>query len=192
MKLPEVLKKGILEGDWQIICTAYTAMTGEHIDPPEPKQPNWLDFDIELGSATRITPVDENGLPGIAVKINEVKDDASDKTLVEEEWVETDGSNFTGDLEGKQARREPIKTDDDRPNKFKDNPGVYKKERVDINPTMGAIRQPRPKKAASLVTVQCSICDKKENVSRALSAKYSPDPEKNTYRCNSCCSSRGG
>lgn len=193
MKLPDVLKKGILEGDWELICKVYTGITGEPIEPPKPKEINWADMDIDIGFASSgltTTPVDENGLPGI-VKLNEVEDDASDKDLVKEEWVESEDSTFVGSIEGKKARREPIPTDISRENKFRDNPGVYKKERVDLNPSLGVIPQPRKKKKSSLVKVQCSICDKKEEVSRSLSTKYSKDPEKNTYRCNSCCSSRG-
>lgn len=190
MKLPDVLKKGILEGDWELICKVYTGITGEPIEPPKPKEVNWADMDINIDLNLPI-PMAEDGSPGIAVKPNEVEDDASDKDLVNEEWVESEDSTFVGDLEGKKARREPVQTDISRENKFRDNPGVYKKERVDLNPSLGVIPQPRKKKKSSLVKVQCSVCDKKEEVSRSLSTKYSKDPEKNTYRCNGCCSSRG-
>lgn len=34
MKVKDVIKKGILEGNWDLICQAYTAITGEKISPP--------------------------------------------------------------------------------------------------------------------------------------------------------------
>jgi hypothetical protein len=218
MKLPDVLKKGILEGDWDLICKVYTGITGEPIEPPKPKEPDWANIDIDLGveddwaithpKVPVITYVDETGLPGIAVKIDEtpgdaklvpgtqikdVADDATEKALIEDDWVEEDDSNFTGEADGAQARREQVEIVENRENKFIDNTGVYKKERVDINPMMGAPQrevEPEKKRKTGLVKVQCSICDKKEEVSRALASKYNKDPEKNTYRCNTCCSSR--
>jgi hypothetical protein len=195
MKLPEVLKKGILEGDWELICKVYTGITGEPIEPPKPKEPDWADMDIDISFAV---PAAADGLPGVrfvpGTAIKDVSDDAREQDLIEDDWIEDENSQFTGDADGAQARREKFEATEDRDNKFVDNQGVHKKERVDINPMMGASeREPEPekKRKTGLIKVQCSVCDKKEETSRSLATKYKKDPDNNTYRCNACCSSRG-
>lgn len=56
MKLPEVIKAGILAGDWTLICKVYTAITGEFIEPPKPKEPDYANMEIDLDDVPHKKP----------------------------------------------------------------------------------------------------------------------------------------
>jgi len=49
--LPDVLKKAVLEGDWNLVCKAYTAITHEPLEPPKPKI-NYATLEVSLGQDT--------------------------------------------------------------------------------------------------------------------------------------------
>ena len=55
MKLPQVLKQAVLNRDWNLVCTVYTAITGEPLSPPKTEAETLADMDIDLGS--RLNPV---------------------------------------------------------------------------------------------------------------------------------------
>lgn len=38
MKLPDLIKQAVVEGDWKKVCAVYTAITGEPLTPPKPKK----------------------------------------------------------------------------------------------------------------------------------------------------------
>ena len=46
--LPEALKAAVLTQDWDIICKTYTAITGEPLEVPKPKEPDWANMEIEI------------------------------------------------------------------------------------------------------------------------------------------------
>lgn len=49
VKLPEVLKMAVESGDWELVCQAYTGVTGLPLSPPKPKD-DWANTDIQLHS----------------------------------------------------------------------------------------------------------------------------------------------
>ena len=46
-------------------------------------------------------------------------------------------------------------------------------------------RQPKPNRNP-LIPVQCSVCGQSEEITPILAMLYDPNPEDNTYKCNSC------
>jgi len=48
MKLPEALKHAVLTQDWQVICTVYTHLTGEPLEIPKPKEPDYANMEIDI------------------------------------------------------------------------------------------------------------------------------------------------
>lgn len=38
MKLPDLIKQAVEEGDWKKVCAVYTAITGKPLSPPKPKK----------------------------------------------------------------------------------------------------------------------------------------------------------
>lgn len=50
VKLPEVLKMAVESGDWKLVCQAYTGVTGLPLSPPNTKEDDWANMDIQLHS----------------------------------------------------------------------------------------------------------------------------------------------
>ena len=190
MKLPEALKHGIQTGDWNIICKIYTGITGEPIEPPQPKEPNWADMDIPFVAYTP-TIIHDDKIVTIEAPGKPIEPDIASSLVQEEEPVILPASAKTG--EDKPARREQmtIPEANTRENKFTDNPNAFPNERVEVSPQLGAVIQPRKSKVdRSLTEVSCGICNKTEKVSVSLAGGYSPTPNNNRYRCNTCCTSQ--
>jgi DNA-directed RNA polymerase subunit M/transcription elongation factor TFIIS len=150
MKLPELLKRAVRTQDWQLICTAYTAMTGEFLLPPQPKTPDFDTFDIPI-------PDEELKEPDWPIEDEEEPEIDDGPTIDEEDGEqpeeELESSVIITDLDeakaeiaranakkkdrvikrkklspreqgaedGVRAKKEPIKIPSKRVNKFKDD-----------------------------------------------------------------------
>jgi uncharacterized protein YlaI len=99
----------------------------------------------------------------------------------------------------RRCRREPMRIPRQRTNRFRDNGKAFADEKVTVNddPKLG-VQKIRPrgnrdanKDTGKKVKVQCSLCDKKEEVAARLAVGYSKKPDDNTYKCNSCNSPSG-
>lgn len=70
-------------------------------------------------------------------------------------------------------------------------------ELVTKNPKLGTSRRPnkknlfRNKATNKMVSVECSICHKKEKVDPIFATSYNTDPTLNTYKCDNCCQGLG-
>jgi hypothetical protein len=95
VKLPDAIKMAVEDQDWYSICAIYTALTGLPLEPPQPKETDWANLDIDISPKRAIIeqppqePIatyDENGetVRDFFTKAEEVEDSIAE-TLVENE-----------------------------------------------------------------------------------------------------------
>lgn len=213
MKLPDALKHAVLTQDWEVVCKVYTTITGEPLEVPKPKEPDWSNIDIAINPQPTTT---SGGSQPAYPTVKQDKDfwlktpEADDKD-VEAMVKDIDDNVGKGEPifekpeipEGTEDFMAPSRTEDaldskkfgrkeriiqgERQNRFSDNPEVLA-EVAGIGPPP---KQHRKKKDRSLVTVVCAGCNQTFEVSPMLSRGYDPDPEMNRYHCNDCLASRG-
>lgn len=76
MKLPDLIKQAVEEGDWKKVCAVYTAITGKPLSPPKPKKP-----EIDLANF-EITPELLAAITG-----DDAQQDAVRQAMIEDtEW----------------------------------------------------------------------------------------------------------
>lgn len=205
MKVPELIKKAVLEQDWVLICKVYTAITGEELAPPPPPAPpevDLLNMDISEDLLNQIGNHLESDKDSQIIK--EAEEIISKKKIIsslDDFKIERDsGQSFNED--GKvQARKESIQIPTIRKNLFNDDLSVEQADLKKNNPklqevysktehksTRDLIERPNTKDETF---VKCSLCDKEEIVSSRLGRGYDPDPRNNTYRCTSCSTPSG-
>lgn len=131
-----------------------------------------------------------------------------------EEMSVDDGSDFiaaaskkksnppkAGNVDGRPGKTEEIKIAK-RKNRFKDDLSFQANLTKKVNPKLNLLYgdgSNRVKRdliegavdTGATVDVQCSLCDKWEQVAGSLAARYSSNPDDNTYRCNICCTPKG-
>jgi len=215
MKLPEVLKTGIINSDWNLICQAYTAITGEPITPPK-QETNWADIDIPIADQKPIHVAHTlDKFPDDIKKILQ-RDTQIDNALADSlvqpdpdltrrgedvcsgEDIDPKMKDFVSSAKnpdspinnnGRAKKQKILKGP--RKNLFDDNLDVAADERADLHPQLGVTPKPRTNaRKTSNIDVVCSLCNKTESVSPTLSHGYNTDPNHNVYKCNACCSSR--
>lgn len=216
MKLPEVLKHGILTEDWSLICQVYTQITGEHIEPPPkklyiPTEEEMLanmDIDIpsypftinqtEFGSGS-MEPIIEN-ISGSG-NLSDIIPNYQNSLVNPPPASEKPADSFITStkqrnpkpqpsINGKRvARTENIQTGP-KQNLFVDNGTLESRDLIVNNPQLGKMYQPpKPRgvrEQPSFIDVQCSVCGKIVNVNAALAYGYSTDPDDNRFRCDDC------
>ncbi len=217
MKLPDLIKKAVLNADWLLVCKAYTAITGEVLVPPEPKKEvvDFAEFEIPdelLGEAeedvTEPEPDDEEQpesriiIPDVEEARAEIARANKGKKKVDDFTMPSRNTGQKVNEDGKlESRRESMKIPQSRPNRFVDDLEEEKKDLKKNNENLqklyGAVsgRVSRVEKegvdTGAMAEVVCSLCDKPETVAAAMAIGHSKDPMNNTYRCNSCSTQTG-
>lgn len=149
MKLPELLKKAVLDQDWRAVCAIYTVLTGETLYPPVPKKKeiDFLNMEIsedilqELGINGNVEPEEDDDSfseshevvsleskkkDNISEKLGEdggqPNPKANDNSFISKIY-DGDRPDFTKKKSDgkKEAKRESIKIPKQRDNKFIDN-----------------------------------------------------------------------
>jgi hypothetical protein len=110
MKAPDVLKQAVLEQDWLLVCKVYTAITGEPLEPPKPKEVDLFDIDIPmdsdfLGDMPDIADEEYDLEPGYEVLHEKLPAPAED-VAGEGDWVELDDGEEEDDEEEAKMREE--------------------------------------------------------------------------------------
>lgn len=180
MKLPEILKKAVLEQNWEIVCKAYTALTGEPLEVPKPAEPDYLQLDIDLGADYTDTKAEpkKRGRPPVKKKFEPTQ------------------------LEKREESDPVLIFPNGKPNAFSDDgevPHVPKTGSKEL--PLYDIVKPRERKqdtTTDTIPVICSLCGLEEDVSPVFAlgwipkALERPEADKyNTYKCNVCCSPSG-
>jgi len=216
MKLPDLLKKAVLEQDWKTVCVVYTAITGEPLSPPEPKkEANLFDMEIsedllaELGigdSQADIAPPlvseDEDEGEPEPLKKKEVgqKSLSSNRESFISKARDTDKLPANKRDDGKvEARKEPMQIPKSRKNVWEDDltiaPKLIKANNSQLEILYGPSHDKTPKeekeKETGEVNVVCSFCGQANTVVKSLAVGYNSNPEENTYECTSCCTPSG-
>lgn len=200
MKLPDVLKKAVLEQDWSIICKTYTILTGEPLEVPKPKEIDYatldISLDVEYDARTAESPVSEKPRRGRPKKVHNVVQP-------------------TASLKEKAGDPPPLPESpvlifpNGKPNRFSDSGELFPEERVSVNPKMGVANSQRrtnldkrgssedgPVDTSKKIAVQCCLCGAEEEVVSQLAWGFVPKAKEteetpNTYKCTVCCSPRG-
>jgi hypothetical protein len=195
MKLAEVFKQAITDGDWYKVCDVYKAITGEPIQPPQqgghvvPLVEELADIEMGDGSTTVLTNASKQ-----TGRLGKKK-----TRMPAEDFTAPSRGNIKNSKRKRQARREPV-NDQDHTNKFRDDRTVAQKDiAIDQklavkDPLIRGNRQLLDIDAADTghtISVQCSQCDVREEVSPALAHGYDTDPEENVWKCNDCCTPSG-
>lgn len=190
MKLAQVFKQAIEDGDWYSVCDVYQAITGEAITPPEVKQDS-VEADLANIEMSVPEPPKQTGRIGKKKSSRHPEGDfiASSR-----------GNNVPNQHAKRQARAEPLITHG-RSNEFKDNQQIASNELVTKNPRLG-VANPVPRGQRDLlhsdavntgkkVNVWCSLCGGQFQVSPALAHGFAPNKDDNVWKCNDCCSPTG-
>lgn len=148
MKLPELLKQAVEQEKWELVCAAYTAITGKPLSPPKPK-PKEIDFsefeipdsllninlDVEEEHDTIVLPTKEQVIlltgetQEEAIVLPPKKDEEdhpSPKTTPSGEssyiaQARSEDSLYEGSQDGQTAaKKKPMKIEQRRLNQFKD------------------------------------------------------------------------
>lgn len=182
--------------------------------------PDFANMDIDLGEYDSLEDASET-LSDAGFSTDDTKealealaDSDEEEPPIEEEMSVDDGSDFiaaaskkkssptkVGNVDGRPSKVEEIKIAK-RKNKFKDDLSVQSNLTKKVNPKLnllygdGSSRVSRnliegAVDTGNMVEVQCSLCDKWEQVAGSLAARYSSNPDDNTYRCNICCTPKG-
>jgi len=109
MKAPDVLKQAVLEQDWLLVCKVYTAITGEPLEPPTPKEIDVFDIDIPmdsdfLGDMPDLSD-EEDPEPGYEILHEELPESVED-IAGEEDWVVLDDGEEAEDEADANMREE--------------------------------------------------------------------------------------
>jgi hypothetical protein len=195
MKLPEVLKRAVLEQDWKAVCAVYTAITGESLSPPPPKvEIDLANMDIseelleELGvrsgdeysqeeddtpsepQSSIILPEDYENEDEFTPQTTKKK--VEDPTISKDEYLEKYGieESSGGDSE-REARRQPMSIIRNRKNKFQDNLKVASNDLKENNPVLKQVYDKVKGHSTRDLLVDASQTGKKIQVSCALCKK---------------------
>jgi hypothetical protein len=217
MKLPDLIKTAVEKGDWNLVCAAYTAITGKPLAPPKPKESDFLNMEISEKLIQQLTGGGEyDTMPGYEDPENvAAREAANDYGSEEAEIAATvavkkkDPLDFSVDRsnvvkknsEGKiEARKESIALGQ-RNNIFHDDTNVDShllkdNEQMQKLYGNGKARASRDllenvSQTGKTIGVQCSLCEKKQTVAVALAKGWHTDPDENAYRCNDCCTPSG-
>lgn len=161
MKLPELIKQAVEEGDWKKVCAVYTAITGEPLSPPQPKKK-----ELDLANF-EITPELLQAIMGDENQQKKTQQAMYDEgpwedEPVEEKVVESPPPKIITELpsqprvkdpndfsvaprvqrrqDGKQqARKEPMSIPKSRSNRFQDNLNLETKDLKENNPKLAAM-----------------------------------------------------
>ena len=218
MKLPEVLKIAVEKQDWGVICILYTKLTGESLYPPKPKEPDYVNMDIDISGPTPVvmennppvatTPAINDDIRKMFLEAEEVDETVAANLVANEGDNRGEGVAFTPEQEVPENMQEfaaPSRSPDAQPPEggewaqrqqmkipeVRENRFQDDEADAATTPTIGPPPKPRPvTKRQSLVDVQCSSCGKYQQVAPLLAVGYNKDPEHNTYKCNGCIVSR--
>lgn len=213
MKLPDLIKTAVEKGDWNLVCAAYTAITGKPLAPPKPKEPDFLNMEISEELIQQLTGGGEyDNMPGYEDPENtaargeaaELADDFVPPVVKKKDPLDfsVDRSNVVKkNSEGKtEARKESIDIGQ-RKNIFHDDTNVDShllkdNEQMQKLYGNGKARASRDllenvSQTGKTIGVQCSLCEKKQTVAVALAKGWHTDPDENAYRCNDCCTPSG-
>jgi hypothetical protein len=196
--LLEDLRVAYEKQDWNLIKDIYKNVSGQDlqtkpnlvVEYETAKMPKKKPTRKATKTTTKKTPTKATKVPK-AIKVKAAK---VNKQQIKEEKGEClhQINNNNAVIGRKYARAEPL-------GKFKqtfvDNPKEYQEESVKNNPSLGTtplnvLKKDRQK--PSLAKVQCSECDKWEEVNPILATSYSKQRSENTYRCNDCCGHKRG
>ena len=210
----DTFRDAIANGSWEDIARVYEAITGEkapqivHVAVKDSMAdllsrpmgevfqtgPQGERMEMVLPGPTPETEVHIHGSLLVPTEddasIPKQTDDGHDDFSIQHGKPQSGGA----DEDGKTfASREPIPNyPDGRPNQFHDNGKAFKDEKVTENPddpTLGVqVIGERGGRKATMINVQCRLCNKQESVSPALAQGHHTDPMHNTYTCNACCS----
>ena len=203
MKLPDLIKTAVEKGDWNLVCAAYTAITGKPLAPPKPKEPDFLNMEISEELIQQLTGGGEyDSMP-------EAEPENEPEVMAEQPIKKKDPLDFSVDRsnvvkknsEGKiEARKESIALGQ-RNNIFHDDTDVdshllknnEQMQKLYGNAKARASRDllENVSQTGKTIGVQCSLCEKKQTVAVALAKGWHTDPDENAYRCNDCCTPSG-
>lgn len=178
--LLEDLQTAYEKQDWNLIKDIYKNVSGQDLQT----KPS-----LVIEDETAKTPKKKPARKTAKTTTKKTPAKAAKQQIKEEECLHQINNN-NAVVGRKYARAEPL-------GKFKqtfvDNPKEYQEESVKNNPSLGTtplnvLKKDRQK--PSLVKVQCSECDKWEEVNPILATSYSKQRSENTYRCNDCCGHR--
>lgn len=122
MKLPEVLKQAVELADWQAVCAVYTAITGEPLSPPKPKEPDWANMEINFPTDDSIAIVGDfpvfkpqtaipNGGTGMILTPEPTPDVIQanrEKFLQAPEATDEEIEDLVKDIDDNRGRGEPV------------------------------------------------------------------------------------
>jgi hypothetical protein len=161
----ELIKKGILEGDLDVVAQGYNQMTGENIEPPEES-----DYEEEVWD-------DEGG--------RWVVDDDSSKTLARGLGSPAESRNdldFRIDKSGNHRglNRKTVAKASSEPNKFNPDMDVILEDaRFNNVDDQNRSRSPRVREPAKDIDVECVACEEIVTVNPSLISK-------GRYTCDEC------
>jgi len=198
MKLAEVLKLAIEDGDWFSVCYVYETITGEKIEPPKvmvtvlqnEAEPISL-ADIEMDEKDSVEPK----------QVGRVGKKKKQSRHPEGDFIVSSKSNVRNKQGKRQARPEALSTGEKRRNRFIDDQTLAADELVTKKPKLG-VAHPMPRgnredsdldvsDTGRKITVWCSLCGKQFQISPALSHGFVNDKDENVWKCNDCCSPTG-
>lgn len=169
MKIKDVIKRGILTGDWDLICKAYTGMTGEKISPPVHE----MEIDIDQSRQNISQNIPQN------ISQKNIPQNISQKNI---------SPNITQNTQQDMMRRTPINMRQHN-NMFVDD---FSQARQDLKSSRDMsklyndhLTERRP--PSQLVNVRCG-CGQIDQVLPEIASQYLVSAENggSEYKCQRC------